>query len=627
MFGCVGFFLLGCAEGLDGEEGFADLGVLSQEAVYGSDDRLDYFEVEDEALKARALRASVALIGHTNLLISDPNNVQINAPTLGTLYQLCDTELFSQQPSAARCSGVLIDDDLVLTASHCVTDARECGGRRLVFNYLYAAEGQLATITRDDVYQCRRVVLQDETMSRDWAVIQLDRPVNPDRQAPAEIQAQPVALATGAKLILVGFGSGLPMKLDVGGRVVNGHPDVLDHFKGTTDSFGGHSGAGVMDENLRVVGVLNSGAEDYVLSGGCQVAARYPADGQGAGEAATYSHHPIQALCATGWPSARLCGRAPQCGDGFCTGDETTASCGQDCTTPVPPWEWFCNATYYGTGDDCDCDCGAFDPDCADLSLRIYGCAAGEVCDAQGQCSTERRPAPDAWTCDPDAFDDSSVCDCACGAFDPDCNDTTRPVLRCEPPLVCDPTGACVIDTSPPRPDTWHCNPAFYASGDDCDCGCGAPDPDCADPLLGVYGCAVGELCTPSGVCERPANVPLEWECSVAYYAAGDDCDCDCGAFDPDCLRPELDVLNCPPSHTCGAQGQCEPNVPPSPAPEDCDCGVFLRAQDGGPSGPQARWWALLFSLGCAVYGGARRRRTRRAPPATAPTRQGSRAM
>jgi surface protein len=42
---------------------------------------------------------------------------------------------------------------------------------------------------------------------------------------------------------------------------------------------------------------------------------------------------------------------------------------------PSPPpdstlAEWLCDATYYGASDGCDCECGAWDPDCDDSSIN-----------------------------------------------------------------------------------------------------------------------------------------------------------------------------------------------------------------------------------------------------------------
>ena len=53
-----------------------------------------------------------------------------------------------------------------------------------------------------------------------------------------------------------------------------------------------------------------------------------------------------------------------------------------------PPRSWQCGEATYGTGDGCDCECGALDPDCLVPGvLGAWNCVAGERCVAPGVCS------------------------------------------------------------------------------------------------------------------------------------------------------------------------------------------------------------------------------------------------
>ena len=58
--------------------------------------------------------------------------------------------------------------------------------------------------------------------------------------------------------------------------------------------------------------------------------------------------------------------------------------------------------------------------------------------------------------------------------------------------------------TGSSAPDTWTCEEDFYDAGDGCDCNCGAWDPDCSDPSADVYGCASGGCLNEEGlgICE-----------------------------------------------------------------------------------------------------------------------------
>ena len=63
-------------------------------------------------------------------------------------------------------------------------------------------------------------------------------------------------------------------------------------------------------------------------------------------------------------------------------------------------------------------------------------------------------------------------------------------------------------DLGPVVPDNWTCDPSFYEAGDGCDCACGAWDPDCDDPSMSVFGCSQGGCINVDGLgtCEFDAN-------------------------------------------------------------------------------------------------------------------------
>ncbi len=256
------------------------------------------------------------------------------------------------------------------------------------------------------------------------------------------------------------------------------------------------------------------------------------------------------------------------------------------------PAEWTCSPDYWDALDGCDCDCGAYDPDCDDPSQTVYGCEAGQTCDADGACSGGGGggDVPATWSCNDAWYDALDGCDCECGAYDPDCDDPTQDVYRCATGELCDSDGICIPDDfGGGVPDTWTCLPRYYNAGDDCDCDCGAYDPDCDDPTLDVVNCLAGEVCDSDGTCvdDGSGGVPSGWFCDPDYYDAGDDCDCECGAYDPDCNNPGLDILGCGAGEVCDLDGTCviASDVPPGWTCDpdyygvgddcDCDCGVY----------------------------------------------------
>jgi len=161
----------------------------------------------------------------------------------------------------------------------------------------------------------------------------------------------------------------------------------------------------------------------------------------------------------------------------------------------VPP-EWTCGAQYYGASDGCDCACGAWDPDCDDASMGVYGCddtvnpqcvnSNGGTCQA-GSSSTPGDDASYSSTPGDDASYSSTPGDDASYSSTP---------------------GDDASSSSTPDyiPAEWECAFSYYGASDGCDCACGAWDPDCDDALMSVYGCddTVNPQCVNSngGTCQ-----------------------------------------------------------------------------------------------------------------------------
>lgn len=439
-----------------------DLRTSEQEVVYGEDDRLDYYAHPDERLRELTAQSIVAMISANSIQVSG-DTVTLRGRTLGDSYGLCEDELFRDQPTAASCSGTLIDDDLVLTAGHCVSNG--CGNNRWVFNYFYQGEGDLHPITTDDVFDCERVVVQSAPgwgggNAADYAIVQLDRPATP-RFTPAAFNEETWPVSVGDSVKMVGFGSGLPAKLDDGGVVLDERRNDRTYFTATTDAFGGNSGSGVFDANYSVVGILVAGEQDYTSSGGCTRVAVLPESGGGqGGESVTYAILAVEDLCDEGWPSERLCSIAAVCGDGICSLGETADACPDDCEDNGSGGGWTCDPAYFAAGDGCDCDCGVYDPDCDDPDQEVFNCRPGEFCNGSGVCEDPvdgpvepGDDVPDEWLCELDLYDAGDGCDCDCGAYDPDCDDPEQELYNCPPGAWCNDAGLCEDDEGPMVPD------------------------------------------------------------------------------------------------------------------------------------------------------------------------------
>ena len=317
--------------------------------IYGDDDRNEVGSpAVDDELFATA-RAVAAVIPRGRVRSDADGAAEITARSLLDTEQLCADEPYAAQPSAAACTAVLIDDNLLATASHCFAHLFDCQSYVFAFDYFYGT----ATAAPSDfgpleVHECRRIVMRvqdrdDSSERRDYAIVELDRSVTgrtplPLRNGPSD---------PGEPLIVISSTGGIPLKVDLGASVLDPRPTEHDFFILDSDTARGSSGAPVLDYDGRLLGLIARGRKDYLFdeAADCHRTVRVASPGVsdggvvelGAGEHATYAEPAIQALCEAGYPSMRLCGIAPACGDGTCSPGEDSAQCESDCAAASAP--------------------------------------------------------------------------------------------------------------------------------------------------------------------------------------------------------------------------------------------------------------------------------------------------
>lgn len=292
----------------------------AQAFINGGDDRREYFELtEDQRGALQQFTVALMTGGAAEALLDGDLGA---LPTWGEADQLCDDQPFVNQPSAAFCSGVLLDWDLVLTSGHCVS-AVPLSELRVVFGYYYETPGELA-LSKPDVYQPARVVAsrRDEAAAGerlDFAWLQLKSMAQAPHR-PAAAYTRSSGARERAPVISIGAGGGVPLKWDQGAEVQDTRPGFDDYFVANTDTSQGSSGGGIFDERLAVLGSLARGAPDFTrTSEGCYVTNTEP-DPDAAQEQFTYVHRAVAALCEAGSDSV-LCD--PAC-DEPCGSDQPT---------------------------------------------------------------------------------------------------------------------------------------------------------------------------------------------------------------------------------------------------------------------------------------------------------------
>jgi hypothetical protein len=246
--------------------------VNQADVVYGEDGRSEPYDRPNFFDESRSVAAQInkSHFGVESLLAFN-----IIGPTHQQAYDLCNGEKFNSQPVIANCSGALVAPDVIMTAGHCFQTAEDCKDFDWVFGYeMNKTTGNPKTIEKNNTYHCKQVISQSLRNGVDYAFVRLDRKVT-DRQ-PMKLAAQTYKAKVGDALVMLGYPSGLPLKVTEGGRVLS----IESHLLVTNlDAFHVNSGSPVLDEKSgEIVGILVSGRPDYVADPrkGCDIVNNLP---------------------------------------------------------------------------------------------------------------------------------------------------------------------------------------------------------------------------------------------------------------------------------------------------------------------------------------------------------------
>ncbi|MCM2324634.1 MAG: serine protease [Oligoflexia bacterium] len=239
----------------------ASASTLRPSVIYGDDDRLDWYQVDDVAVRALA-DSTVSLIDSYKIKIDPATGLaRLSTTQFGKANGLCKDEPFYDQPTAAFCSGSLVAPDIIMTAGHCIETDSSCKGTRFVFGFAVSREGELPqNVLADDVYECASIIgRKKEGSGPDWALIRLTRPVT--NHQPLAVNRTQV-IANGTPLIVIGHPAGLPSKV-AGGATVRDN-SRRGYFVANLDTYGGNSGSAVFNAQTGLVeGILVRGETDF----------------------------------------------------------------------------------------------------------------------------------------------------------------------------------------------------------------------------------------------------------------------------------------------------------------------------------------------------------------------------
>ena len=252
--------------------------------IYGTDDRLDIYEVADPAVLDWA-SSTCGLVNDAQLIDNgDGTYGLITEDYLQGPFPPCPGEPFADQPVAPWCSAFVVGDDLIATAGHCFYESY-LGTVRFVFGFkMLNATTALTTLTESQVYTGVELLGHQFSDEYDYAVVRVDRPITAPGAYPLPLRRSG-SVPVGTNLSVIGHPASLPLKAAVGpGPVVraNGSPGF---FVASLDTYGGNSGSPVFDAATGLVeGILVRGETDWDFSApDCFTSNVVPEDG-GRGE-------------------------------------------------------------------------------------------------------------------------------------------------------------------------------------------------------------------------------------------------------------------------------------------------------------------------------------------------------
>lgn len=259
-------------------------------AIYGRDDRIEYFQAPGEI---KELADSVVSLWSSSEMEYDRNAdaYRLKTENFGKSANLSPLERFREQPVGGFCSGAFVGGDLILTAAHCITERAKCLDTKFVFGFAITGDGAAVpdSIGAPDVYSCkdlvRRYISEDiEWLGGEFALVRLDRPVGGRR--PLEINRNGPA-APGTPLFVIGYPMGLPVKITGNARARKSPEGGF--FFADLDTYNGNSGSPVFNASTKLIeGVLVRGEKDFVKDEqDLNLSAVFPQDG-GKGEEVTY---------------------------------------------------------------------------------------------------------------------------------------------------------------------------------------------------------------------------------------------------------------------------------------------------------------------------------------------------
>jgi V8-like Glu-specific endopeptidase len=238
-------------------------------AIYGQDDRIDLHQVKSPMLKK--LAQAVAYQVDKNELRGWTFNRYWKFRQRPLNQRLvCSSERFAEHSAIrAGCTGVLVGEDLLLTAGNCITE-HYCWNDLYywAFNYSFTESGTvLDKLHKNNFYKCDKVVKRYFSPSQgiSFALLKLKKKVRGIE--PVKISSKDIDSST--KLVAMGHPKGIPLKIATNVSVLDQDENL---FITNSDIGGSNKGVPLFDESTgELMGMSIYGTPNFYDFGkGCK---------------------------------------------------------------------------------------------------------------------------------------------------------------------------------------------------------------------------------------------------------------------------------------------------------------------------------------------------------------------
>jgi hypothetical protein len=237
-------------------------------ALYEDDSRIDLYQTKNKVILKASQAIAYQVDKHELRGWTFRRFWKIVTQPFSELSICTDTKFVDQYYVREGCSGVLIDEDILLTAGNCITE-HYCWNDLYywVFDYELQNKDQLIEkLPKKDFYKCDEVLTRafDPQSGLSYALLKLKKKV---------VGRKPISLSdkllipSDTELMTLGHPKGLALKLATGARVYDQNET---HFLINSDITGESKGSSIINSKTgELEGILIYGSKNYVRQGVC----------------------------------------------------------------------------------------------------------------------------------------------------------------------------------------------------------------------------------------------------------------------------------------------------------------------------------------------------------------------